>query len=81
MVITFRAAHASRHLTGTGLSTEAVESTIVAAIEEGVETASAIGPFWGRVDVRGYAIEFRAFPTVEDEETINVGTYYLAFTP
>ena len=60
---------------GSGLDPQAVENQIRADIEANHEQASAVGEYWGRVEVDGHSVEYRAYP--RDDGTINVGTYYL----
>jgi hypothetical protein len=72
--ITIQSAHGARHLAGTGLTSEAVESAITGQVRQAVSGATATGSFWGRVTVNGRVIEYRAF-TLPDG-TINIGTYY-----
>ena len=72
--VTIQSAHGARHLAGTGLTSEAVESAIVGQVRQATAGATATGSFWGRVTVNGRVVEYRAF-TVPDK-TINVGTYY-----
>jgi RHS repeat-associated protein len=66
--------HGARHLEGTGLSPDAVEAAIRGQVQGATSGASAVGNFWGRVNVGGQTIEFRAYPLPNG--TINVGTYY-----
>jgi hypothetical protein len=72
--VTIKSAHGARHLEGTGLGSEAVESAITRHVQASTQGASQTGSFWGRVTVEGQTIEYRAF-TLPDG-TINVGTYY-----
>jgi len=67
--------HGARHLEGTGLSATQVESTILQRVTAEASHASTTGSFWGRVQVNGTTIEYRAY-TLSDG-TINVGTYYV----
>jgi hypothetical protein len=68
------AGHGARHLVGTGLSREAVESAISAEIQSVVARAEVGASFWGRVTVQNQTIEFRAYCLPDGR--INVGTYY-----
>ena len=72
--ITVQSAHGARHLAGTGLGSEAVESAITRQVRQTVSGATSTGSFWGRVTVGGRVVEYRAF-TLPDG-TINIGTYY-----
>ena len=72
--VIFKSAHGARHLSGTGLTSETVESAITGHIRQATRGASTTGRFWGRVAVEGQVIEYRAF-TLQGE-TISVGTYY-----
>lgn len=67
--------HGARHLEGTGLSATQVESTILQRVTAEASQASTTGSFWGRVQINGTTIEYRAY-TLPDG-TINVGTYYV----
>lgn len=68
--------HGARHLEGTGLGVEEVESTILQRVTTAASQAtSETGSFWGRIEIRGTTIEYRAY-TLPDG-TINVGTYYV----
>ncbi|NYE21562.1 RHS repeat-associated core domain-containing protein [Microbacterium immunditiarum] len=68
--------HGARHLEGTGLSVEEVESTILQRVKTAASQATPeTGSFWGRIQIRGTTIEYRAY-TLPDG-TINVGTYYV----
>jgi RHS repeat-associated protein len=67
--------HGARHLAGTGLSQEAVESTIAAQVRTSISNATSSGSFWGRVAVDGVTLEYRAYTLADG--TINVGTYYV----
>jgi hypothetical protein len=68
--------HPARHLEGTGLSADKVESTILEHVTTAVtHSANETGSFWGRVNISGTTIEYRAY-TLPDG-TINVGTYYV----
>ncbi|MCC6179564.1 MAG: RHS repeat protein [Chloroflexi bacterium] len=72
----FQHAHASRHLSGTGLNAEEVENAIIEDVMRTIQSSSSVeGSFWGRVTVQGRTIEYRAFPV--GSGYINVGTYYL----
>ena len=72
--VTIQSAHGARHLAGTGLRSESVETAIRAQVQQATQGASATGNFWGRVAVEGQMIEYRAFALPKG--TINVGTYY-----
>jgi RHS repeat-associated protein len=72
--IEFRSEHAARHLAGTGLNTEEVQLAIEKSIRQDAEKASSIGNYWGRVNIGGREIEYRAYLTKDGY--INVGTYY-----
>lgn len=65
--------HGERHLEGTGLTPEEVESAIEEQVRQGTEGADVNGPFRGRVRVGGREIEYRGYG--RDGE-IHVGTYY-----
>lgn len=68
--------HGARHLEGTGLGVEEVESTILQRVTTAASQAtSETGSFWGRIEIRGTTIEYRAY-TLPDG-TINVGTFYV----
>jgi RHS repeat-associated protein len=68
--------HGARHLEGTGLGVEEVESTILQRVTTAASQAtSETGSFWGRIEIRGTTIEYRAY-TLPDG-TINVGTHYV----
>ena len=71
-LITF--GHGARHLVGTGLAPEVVEFTISAEIEDIAQRSSRTGNFWGRVQVGGTSIEYRAHTLPNGD--IHVGTYY-----
>ncbi|MCX5677331.1 MAG: RHS repeat-associated core domain-containing protein [Planctomycetota bacterium] len=73
--VAFKTAHAARHLQGTGLASETVESAITGQIQQAARGATATGEFWGRVTVQEQVIEYHAF-TLPDK-TISVGTYYI----
>jgi hypothetical protein len=66
--------HGARHLVGTGLSGEVVESAIAAEIRSLAGSAEIAGGFWGRLVVEGQTIEFRAY--LLEAGKINVGTFY-----
>jgi Putative T7SS secretion signal domain len=68
--------HGARHLAGTGLDQADVDAAIEAQVEDQASRADATGSFWGRVEVDGQTVEYRAY-TLPDG-TINVGTYYVA---
>ncbi len=72
-VITF--GHGSRHLAGSGLAREAVESAIEAQVNSLAGTANATGYFWGHVTVGGRTVQYRAHTWAPGR--ISVGTYYL----
>jgi hypothetical protein len=72
--VAVQSAHGARHLAGTGLTSQTVESAIVGQVRQATSGATATGSFWGRVTVNGRVVEYRAF-TLPDG-TINVGTYY-----
>jgi hypothetical protein len=68
--------HGARHLAGSGLNQADVESAIHQDVEAGVKNATqSTGNFWGRVNVGGQTVEYRAFTLPNG--TINVGTYYI----
>lgn len=68
--------HGARHLAGTGLNQGDVESAIQRDVETGVKNSTqATGNFWGRVNVGGQTVEYRAYTLPNG--TINVGTYYI----
>lgn len=68
--------HGARHLEGTGLGVEEVESTILQRVTTAASHAtSETESFWGRIEIRGTTIEYRAY-TLPDG-TINVGTHYV----
>ncbi|MFT4285359.1 MAG: RHS repeat-associated core domain-containing protein [Protaetiibacter sp.] len=68
--------HGARHLEGTGLGIEEVESTISQRVTTAAgQATSETGSFWGRIQIRGTTVEYRAY-TLPDG-TINVGTYYV----
>jgi len=62
------------HLAGTGLDQADVEAAIEAQVKEQASRASSTGSFWGRVEVDGQTIEYRAYSLPNG--TINVGAYY-----
>ena len=66
--------HGARHLEGTGLSARQVESSILQQVASQASQASSTGSFWGRVEINGVTIEYRAYTLADG--TINVGTYY-----
>ncbi|MEX2281155.1 MAG: RHS repeat-associated core domain-containing protein [Gemmatimonadota bacterium] len=73
--ISFQSAHAARHLSGTGLSAAAVEAAIRSQVLSDISKASVVGSeFWGRVEVGGRLIEYRALQFAPGR--INIGTYY-----
>ena len=65
--------HGDRHLPA-GLSGTEVEDAIRSTIASEVASADASGAFWGRLEVDGTTIEYRAY-TLPDGR-VNVGTYY-----
>lgn len=67
--------HGARHLEGTGPSATQVESTILQRVTAEASQASTTGSFWGRVQINGTTIEYRAYTLADG--TINVGTYYV----
>ncbi|WP_247041373.1 RHS repeat-associated core domain-containing protein [Arthrobacter rhizosphaerae] len=68
--------HGARHLEGTGLGVQEVESMIHQQVTTAVaKTTAETGSFWGRIELRGTTIEYRAY-TLPDGK-INVGTYYV----
>jgi hypothetical protein len=68
--------HGARHLEGTGLGVEEVESTILEQVTSDASKAtSGTSSFWGRIEIKGTTVEYRAY-TLPDG-TINVGTYYV----
>jgi hypothetical protein len=67
--------HGARHLAGTGLNQAEVEAAIKQDVQASVKNATQpTGNFWGRVNVSGQTIEYRAYTLPNG--TINVGTYY-----
>ncbi len=74
LAVTF--GHGARHLTGTGLSQEAVETAISTQITAEAAGASTTGAFWGKVAVEGRIIIYRAYTVLKDR--IHVGTYYMS---
>jgi RHS repeat-associated protein len=74
--VTFQSAHGMRHLEGTGLKEVDVQAAIRQDIEAGVRNSTGpTGSFWGRVNVGGYTVEYRAYTLPNG--TINVGTTYI----
>jgi RHS repeat-associated protein len=67
--------HGARHLEGTALSATQVESQILQQVTAEASQASTTGSFWGRVQINGTTIEYRAYTLADG--TINVGTYYV----
>ena len=68
--------HGARHLAGTGLDQSAVESAIKQDVETGIKNATQqTGNFWGRVNVGGQTVEYRAYTLPNG--AVNVGTYYI----
>lgn len=66
--------HGARHLEGTNLSQNAVEGAIRGQVQSAASESTATGSFWGRVNVGGTTIEYRAY--TQSNGAINVGTYY-----
>ena len=66
--------HGGRHLGGTGLSQDAVQAAIQQQVQGAASGTTVSGSFWGRVNIGGQTIEYRAMPLPDG--TINVGTYY-----
>jgi len=76
MAATVTYGHGARHLAGTSLNQGDVEAAINRDIQTGVKNATQpTGNFWGRVNVGGQTVEYRAFTLPNG--TINVGTYYI----
>jgi RHS repeat-associated protein len=67
--------HGARHLAGSSLSPAVVEEAIRQDVLRIVNSSSATGSWWGRVEVAGRTIEYRAYTL--SNGTVNVGTYYL----
>jgi RHS repeat-associated protein len=68
--------HGARHLEGSGLKQDAVESAIQEDVQATIKGATQpTTNFWGRVTVDGKVIEYRAYTLPSG--TINVGTYYI----
>jgi RHS repeat-associated protein len=68
--------HGARHLEGSGLKQDAVESAINEDVQATIKGATQpTTNFWGRVTVDGKVIEYRAYTLPSG--TINVGTYYI----
>ncbi len=68
--------HGARHLDGAGLNQGDVEAAIQQDVRTAVENATQpTGNFWGRVNVDGQTIEYRAYTLPNG--TVNVGTYYI----
>jgi len=68
--------HGARHLKGTGLNQSDVESAIKQDVETAIKNATQpTGNFWGRIDVSGQTVEYRAYTLPNG--TVNVGTYYI----
>jgi len=68
--------HGARHLEGSGLNQEAIESAIrhdINRIFSQQWVTLPAGTFWGRVTVGGQTVTYRAHPLPNG--TINVGTY------
>ena len=67
--------HGARHLRGTGLSAEEVESAIISDLRNTAARGAAIAQsFRGRVTLQAYVIEYRAYH--RGDGMIHVGTYY-----
>jgi RHS repeat-associated protein len=66
--------HGDRHLTGTDLTPEEVESAIEDQVQSGTNEADDIGDFRGRVRVGGHDIEYRGHGRANGQ--IHIGTYY-----
>jgi RHS repeat-associated protein len=68
--------HGARHLQGTALSATEVQQVITNQVQDAVASSSfSTGSFWGRVEVQGISVEYRAYTLPNG--TINVGTYYV----
>lgn len=66
--------HGDRHLDGTGLSPEEVESAIEDQVRQGTQGAEVDGEFRGRVRVGDREIEYRGYGRGGGH--IEIGTYY-----
>ncbi len=66
--------HGARHLVGSGLSDDVVEQAIEREVQFVARESSQTGSFWGRINVEGRTIQFKAH-TLPDGR-INVGTYW-----
>jgi RHS repeat-associated protein len=66
--------HGDRHLDGTGLSPEEVESAIEDQVRQGTQGAEVDGEFRGRVRVGDREIEYRGYG--RGGGRIEIGTYY-----
>ena len=66
--------HGERHLDGTGLMPEEVESAIEEQVEQGTDGAEVNGEFRGRVRVDGHEIEYRGYGRGGGQ--IHIGIYY-----
>jgi RHS repeat-associated protein len=66
--------HGARHIIGSALEKQAVEAAIEKEIQFVSREATQTGSFWGRINMNGTVVEYRAF-TLPDG-TVNVGTYY-----
>jgi RHS repeat-associated protein len=66
--------HGDRHLDGTGLSPEEVESAIEDQVRQGTQGAEVDGEFRGRVRVGDHEIEYRGYG--RGGGRIEIGTYY-----
>ena len=73
-VIRITFGHGARHVLDSDLTSEEVEAAITTSVNDSVQKATSVGPFWGRVMVRGRVVEYRAYPV--SETVIHVGTYY-----
>lgn len=71
-IITF--GHGARHLANTGLSAVNVEAAIMQQAQAIARTASQMGNFYGRIDMNGVVITYRAYPLPNN--VIHIGTYY-----
>ena len=72
----FRTQHAARHLEGTNLSAPEVEAAITQRL---VTLPYPFGEHWGWVEVKGYWIQYRAYPLPDG--SVNVGTYVIVSGP
>jgi len=73
--VTFKSEHAGRHLEGTDIERSRVEQAIRDALEPLLRSKPSTGGHWGRVNVEGKVIEYRAYRVSQGQ--MNVGTYYL----